>query len=52
MIRRRAIQELAGQIDSVLTVSEIRRTDRVPRPQRPSRGPTFLSHLRELALGE
>jgi glycosyltransferase involved in cell wall biosynthesis len=51
MIRRRAIAELAAGVDADLAVSEIRRTDRINRRSRPSR-PTFLAHLKQLALGE
>jgi hypothetical protein len=53
MIRRRAVNELArSESDTDLAVSEIRRTDRVPRRTVSSRGPAFLSHLKQLALGE
>lgn len=54
MIRRRAIRELlqsdAGHAD--VAVSEIRRTDRIQRHPVPAHGPNFLSHLKQLALGE
>ncbi len=53
MIRRRAVRELAQTTgESDLAVSDIRRTDRVRRRPAASRGPTFLSHLKQLALGE
>jgi glycosyltransferase involved in cell wall biosynthesis len=53
MIRRRAVRDLAAsESDAELAVSEIRRTDRVPRRPLSSRGPAFLSHLKQLALGE
>jgi glycosyltransferase involved in cell wall biosynthesis len=53
MIRRRALAELAqSPSDADLAVSEIRRTDRVSRRTPTYRGPTFLSHVKQLALGE
>jgi hypothetical protein len=53
MIRRRALAELTrAPADADLAVSEIRRTDRISRGPRPSRSPNFLSHLKQLALGE
>jgi glycosyltransferase involved in cell wall biosynthesis len=53
MIRRRALAELPrAAADADLAVSEIRRTDRISRGARTSRGPTFLAHVKQLALGE
>jgi glycosyltransferase involved in cell wall biosynthesis len=52
MIRRRAVSELAQNgNEAELLVSEVRRTERVRRAPA-GRGPTFLSHLKQLALGE
>ena len=52
MLRRRAVHDLTRAADSDLAVSEIHRTDRIPRRAISGRAPTFLSHLKELALGE
>jgi glycosyltransferase involved in cell wall biosynthesis len=53
LIRRRAVQELAhSPVNADVAVSEIRRTDRIARRPSASRSPAFLSHLKQLALGE
>ncbi|MBW3597926.1 MAG: glycosyltransferase family 2 protein [Planctomycetes bacterium] len=52
MIRRGAVRELAQSEAADVSVSDIRRTDRIRRRTSHTRGPTFLAHLKELTLGE
>ncbi len=53
MIRRQAVGDLAQTgAGAEVAVSEIRRTDRVRRNPAPAQRPSFLGHLKQLALGE